>query len=306
MGHDGEHNDVLWGNAKPSIWVPQGSLIATTEKLASLTQVGQIPAQARLKLLALTPYENALGRLCVAQVMAQGLVELAGPVKRRPLAAIIGILRGMGADLVLADGAIDRVVSVGAGVSEGIILASGASLDQSQREVIHRTVVRVEQLLSPAVTESLGAAIRSVEAAVSVLDHSGSITAYDFPSVLGYELQIMARLRENTSLKAVLVQGALTDKLLTALSIYASRQSDFTVIVSCPCNILVSVGVWESFKAAGGKVASLDSVRVLAVTLNPCSPCGWQFDAANFLAAARQTIAQVSLQVPVYDVCQLE
>jgi hypothetical protein len=60
--------------------------------------------------------------------------------------------------------------------------------------------------------------------------------------------------------------------------------------------IFISEKVMKKFKAKGGIIKVLHPIKVIAVTINPTSPLGYQFEKDNFF-----NLMKKNLDIPVYD-----
>ncbi|MGE5541688.1 MAG: hypothetical protein ACM3WT_01485, partial [Bacillota bacterium] len=85
IGFDGEDVDNVTGLPKPRIYCDRGTLFATAR--------GCVKAgSARVRLLAGTSIETALGQVVVGVVEREGLVVLAGPNKTPDLQSLLQII----------------------------------------------------------------------------------------------------------------------------------------------------------------------------------------------------------------------
>lgn len=120
IGRDGETTDVVTGTHKPAIWVREGTLVATASGMLAACDVSR-------EILGTTGMHTPLGEVIVLRTLSDGFVELAGPSMKDQLRALAAMLRELGGDPVLIDGAISRKSVAAPAVSEGVILCAGAS-----------------------------------------------------------------------------------------------------------------------------------------------------------------------------------
>ncbi|MCD6363253.1 MAG: hypothetical protein J7M13_04555 [Synergistetes bacterium] len=99
IGYDGEDVDNITGLPKPKYFLQEGDLIATARKCII----------DRLKIVRKTGMFTPLGEVIVARLERDMRVVLAGPNKLKDLELLLKMLFEEGADLVLVDGAINRV-----------------------------------------------------------------------------------------------------------------------------------------------------------------------------------------------------
>ena len=100
-GRDGEKLDAVTNLPKPKILLQRGMLVATAEKLA-------MDATASLEPLIKTRHVSILGRLIVYRVCAPGNIEVASGNKASVVKNVVQIMRHLGAELIVIDGAAGR------------------------------------------------------------------------------------------------------------------------------------------------------------------------------------------------------
>ncbi len=289
-GRDGEREDLVWHNPKPAVWVPEGTLLATAaESLAYAT--------AGLKVLFETDYSTALGRVCLARVLSEGFVQLAGPCIGRELADLSRQLSSM-ADLVLIDGALDRMSSAAPVVADGLILATGAIIAPTMEQVLEQTQARIEQLQVPGVPDQLHVLLGN-ELGVRAI-FADRTEALGLPSALGYQREITAYLHTRPEVIGLALPGALSESVVEAVKIRLGNPGGFSLVVEDGTKIFLPDRCWKSFIQMGGKVLARRPIRVLALTVNPMSPLGRGFAAGPFLELAQAYCGNLG----VYDPCQ--
>ena len=138
IGYDGEAIDNVTGLPKPRLHLPAGSLVVTAENC--------LPAGSAFveKLETLEIY-TALGKLVIGRVQRTGLVVLAGPNSEHSLRTVISYLNRYGLNLLLVDGALNRLAPMSA--AHGLIIATGASRNTNIRQ-LENEVQAFEFLLS--------------------------------------------------------------------------------------------------------------------------------------------------------------
>ena len=116
IGIDGQQRDQLCGALKPLIVTQPGDFLVTSEGA-----LGQSDGQ--LKILEVFPDKSVLGRSVLVQVLRGGYIELAGAENNRQLTDILAYIeRETTAEVVLVDGAVDRVTQVAASRQAGFIM----------------------------------------------------------------------------------------------------------------------------------------------------------------------------------------
>lgn len=283
LGYDGERVDRLTRQAKPPIFAPAGTVIASAE--GALER-----ATASLELLRITNHSTALGNIVLARVREPGKVELAGPAALSELQLVTQSMLDYGASRVLIDGALNRVGSAAPRISQAVIVATGSSAAARPEQVIARTLHAIGLLTAspppPAVAQAAQASFAAGRIGYWDPEHGARLS--EAPTALGRPAQIIAELAQASYL---CVPGAVTTGLIQALLQTVPPQSPPPVIVvPTGTNVFAPVNVWQRYLHRGGSLAALQSIPVLAVTANPGS--------AHDLG---QKLANVLHPLPVYD-----
>ncbi len=139
-GRDGETVDSFTGEPKPSVIPPEGSWVATAEGVLGVSGTC-------LEIADVSERSGLLGRLVLGRVIESSPVELVGPQSAQELAGVVRRLLSLGADIVLVDGALDRLAAASPRVTDGAILVTGAS-SQDNLKSIGRQMARLAWLWS--------------------------------------------------------------------------------------------------------------------------------------------------------------
>lgn len=158
VGRDGESTDVVTGTHKPGIFIREGTLVATAEKLLAY---GDFTREFLLSTGVSTP----LGEVFVLRARSGGVVQLGGPSMTEQLKTLNRQFFDLGADCVLIDGAAGRRSLGAASVADGAVLCSGASLDRSMEKVAEETAFIAGLMQLPL-----------LEAGEEALDLPGAVT----------------------------------------------------------------------------------------------------------------------------------
>jgi hypothetical protein len=290
-GRDGEKTDVITQLPKPAIIAPAGAIIATTDQA--------LPnCEAPLKLLEETKYRTQLGGISLFRVTEPGKVELVGPDTVSQLHDIIHKMFGYGAQIVLADGAFDRMAAADPAVTEAVILATGASLSPIMAETIARTAMVIQHLnLRRSKDHRLEAAARAViaERRVATINEAYEPAVLDIKTALEKGERIFAAVSEDT--RAIAFGGALVASVMTDIMRAPKVVKRVELFVADGTRLFVEPAQWRRFVNMGGKVRVLNPIHLLAVTVNPFSPLGPSYVPEEFLAK----IGQVAAPLPVFD-----
>ena len=105
---------------------------------------------------------------------------------------------------------------------------------------------------------------------------------------------IVKNLDENS--KYIVINGAITDKLLEDLMKSTDKYKGITFLVEDATKLFLSQKTTKKFQKKGGVLKVLKSINIIAVTINPTSPNGYEFDKELFLKSLTE-----ELTIPVYN-----
>lgn len=295
-GRDGETVDSFTGEPKPSVVPPEGAWVATAE--GTLTNVA-----GSLEIVDVLEKPGLLGRLVLGRVVEPSPMELVGPGSAKELGAIVGCLLQLGSDLVLVDGALDRIAAASPAVTEGLILVTGASAHDSLTAIAHEAgnlawlwqrpespTVEVRQLAKQVIEDGY----------VAFLDEDrtlGEKRRYKLrgtrhKTALGHEEDILS---DAGNAVFVVVPGAVTSKFLSLSASWPEKEG-FAVIARDPACIFAK-------SDPGVKLYVQDPANLLAVTVNPVSYRGVQQDPRQSVFSVHRAVSQATGKaIPVFDV----
>jgi|SRR5579872_2413959 len=136
VGRDGETQDVATTLAKPRLLLPSGTVIATATAL--------VPRSPSVEILEVCDALTALGPTAIVRMRSESYVEVAGPNTSAAMRDVVERLKTH-ADLVVVDGAVDRL-AVASGGDHAIVVATGAAIAPTLQGVVERTRFLVERL----------------------------------------------------------------------------------------------------------------------------------------------------------------
>ena len=268
IGLDGERADSLIGVPKPAILVPEGTLFATAIRVHRHDH-------APVRWLEPASISSPLGEVWIGQTLAEGTIELAGVRQLAHLLALRKRFRQLGADHVLFDGALARMIAVSPQVADGVILASGAAVG-GVAQVVRETVDAVRRLTVPLATSDVVAWANELH------------DPYGLFEKIGAEGQA----------RVVYDGGAITD---ASIGKWLGVAAPLLLIGRDPTCLFVSREVWRAFLRAGHQLQVLARSPLLGVAINPVSPFGEILDRRMLLDTMKS-----KLTVPVWDVMDQE
>lgn len=291
-GRDGESQDLVTNTEKPTIYVDEGTLIATTEGTFKY-------AEAKLEILEVTDFNTSMGRIVIVQAKTSGNVQIAGPNTNREVREISHKLLQYGANLVIVDGAIDRISSASPAVTEATILSTGAVLSRDMNKVIEKTMHQIQLFSLPEVEDDkIKHLANSIiqEKGYCIIDEDNQVTTLEIKTALNSG-EIIARALTETS-QYVVIGGSLVSNTLKKIIETTRKYKQITFIVKDATKIFISSKDWMFFKKAGIHIQVVDKIQPLAVTINPYAPQGYYYQPEEFLAKMKQFLSPI----PVFDV----
>lgn len=164
IGRDGESTDVVTGTEKPSIFVPEGTLIATAKDMLRLGDVTK-------EIVMTTGIPTPIGEVVILRARSAGYVQLAGPSITTQLRSVSRSFFELGAQQSVIDGALGRKSLGARAVAEGVILCTGASYHMSMEKVVADTA-HIYRLMNIPKAETLPEA---GDLAQSLKDHGEAL-----------------------------------------------------------------------------------------------------------------------------------
>ncbi|MBB6215585.1 hypothetical protein HNQ80_001674 [Anaerosolibacter carboniphilus] len=291
-GRDGEKQDIVTFTEKPLIYVDEGTLIATTEETIK-------SAEAKLEILEVTDQRTAMGRVIIAQAKTPGHVQIAGPGNNKEMKEIADRLLVLGAEVVVVDGAIDRIAAASPAVTEATLLATGAVLSRDMDQVMERTIhqtrlfslPKLEDLLAREIAESI-----LEDKGVCIINDAYEVETLEIKTALGSGRMIGGAFCEDT--QYVIIGGSLVSRTLKDIMECTSRYKQVVFVVKDATKIFIEPRDWMYFMKAGIQIRVMEEIHTLAVTINPYAPQGYFFQPQEFLGKMRQFLSPI----PVIDV----
>jgi molybdopterin-guanine dinucleotide biosynthesis protein len=294
IGRDGEKQDIVTSTEKPLIYVNEGTLIATAKETFDVSE-------ARMEILEITDFRTSLGDVVIARALSSGYVQIAGASTNLEIKKTCEKMLSYGADLVIVDGAIDRVSTASPAVTEATILATGAVISRDMDKVIEKSVHQVNLFdLNKIEDEKLKCLAEEAleKYKVCIVSESYDIHCLDIKTALSAGREIANALEEDS--RYVLIKGPLVSKTLKDITTYTKLYKNVTFVVQDPTKIFIDYTDWQYYQRIEVKIAVLEKINILAVTINPYSPKGYYFDPGDFLHKMKTIIKSV----PVFDVMQ--
>jgi len=140
LGRDGEIVDAVDARLKPRLYLPEGVRIACARDV--------LPAHPACEILEKTSWQTAAGPVIIARVRHLGFFEVAGPATSSGARACIARFFELGCEIVVVDGAVDRVAAL-AGGEDAVVIASGADGAKTMDEAVEEARALAVRLGTP-------------------------------------------------------------------------------------------------------------------------------------------------------------
>jgi hypothetical protein len=290
IGRDGEKYDLITELPKPRIFIKKNTIIATARKSFE-------EAEIQMELLKSTGINTPLGEILILKALDDGLIELAGPSINKNLQVICSELKKLGCDLILIDGAFDRRSYATPLISDATILSTGASVSENMQTVIDLTAHTIKLFnldieKDPIILEITKDILKSSK--VGIISNKNAIILLEVLTPLDSANDIIGHLDRDS--KYIVIKGAVTDKLLEDMMKLSDKYKGVIILVEDATKLFLSKLVMEKFQKKGGILKVMNPVNIIAITVNPTSPLGYEFDKDEFLRLLGERTT-----TPIYD-----
>src|SRR5579884_169419 len=273
-GLDGEAVDALTGLPKPR-YVPQpGMLVATTAELLRLAENEGVQVE-RLQQL---PGRTALGPVVLARIIEPGRVIIAGPTLLRDLRSALDKMQEFGARLSIVDGAINRLGAASPEITDACILCTGASAAATPALVARRTAGILSQLTikqTPWIQAHKNYASQARLLMFCPHDAGETIAVYSGLTEPMSEAAWIVTQMGAYNHPVFILNGALSEELAKALLAHLSTSPSYArglLTIKNATKILCHISTLQKLEGKGLQVQALQSINILALTINPYTP----------------------------------
>ena len=287
IGRDGERVDVVTDTEKPTIFLPQNSYVATTTKLLEISD-------ATVSIEEVTPFDTPLGEVIIGKVIYDGHVQISGPQTLSETKYVSDRMLELGAQVSIIDGALDRKTSAAPEISQATILASGASFDRSMNKVVEETA-HIASLFKLPNLEEYRQEIQELldKKTYATIDRHGVVYPLDLATGLGAGRILADAITEDT--KYLILPGALTSNVASDLLSNSPYTKNIRIVVSDATKVFIDAKSYKRLIRRGLYIEIVHFSELVAITLNPFAPEGYQFDASLFRKAMGEKISNVEI-----------
>jgi hypothetical protein len=284
IGRDGESVDVVTRTDKPEIYVTEGTIIATAAELLKKSDITK-------EVMQTTGINTPMGEVVFVRARSDGNVQIGGGSINSQIVRLCGEFRKLGAKKVLVDGAVSRKTVSSPGVTDAAILCAGASHNTDMDKVVDDTAFAVELLTLELLSDR-----RAGKVIDNLPETSGKIIAIrpdgdfipiniDEPSYIG------------NTIAFIYIRGAVSDRVVDRLVMSNINLRDVKIIIEDGSKLFIKPQTLEKLKRRGSGVFTKQRINLVALTINPVSTFGFNFDKIKFMEAMRERVA-----IPVFNV----
>lgn len=257
VGYDGETLDGVTMLPKPKIQLYPGMLAVTCEQCIK-------GSTAEVEVVQSLNLQTVLGEVFIVRGKDLGTIELSGPSTVEQTLLASEMLRTLGCEKIIVDGAAGRMAF--STVAETAVLSIGAALASNLPQVIKLASHKIRLLTIHETTDAKEKQLPK--------DH--------------------IYLKDGNT---YLFRGVVTDKDL--LLIMKKYKDPWKVIGKDPTVFFISDVVLRRFEDNGGKIEVLKTLHLSALTVNPMNPYGPWLDSADMMTAIK-----AHTDLPIFDVLQ--
>lgn len=285
IGIDGEKTDQVTQTEKPEIELYEGTLFVTSEYHYRQRQLLS-------EIVDLSEDSTSLGRLVTARVLHRGKVILSGPATTGGVRRVLDRMGEYGVELTIVDGALSRKSHAAPTITDGLILSTGAAIAPDLNTIVKKTSELYALMQLPEYETDKADELLQIENGIYALEN-GNPVSLNIPSSLlsdKYKTELFAHGNQ------LFISGILTDMMLNFLKMQPEAKC-CAVVVKDFTKIFVSPMTLRLFQSKGGRLCVLKRPNLLAVTVNPVAPSGFELPSSLLVEAMERVFP-----VPVYDV----
>lgn len=286
IGYDGEDIDQVTGTEKPAVYVGRGTLVATASDL-----LGQ--CDFTRELVTFSGLYTPLGEVVVLRALSDGYARIAGPSTTGQMSRLTRLLKENNASRIIIDGAAARKSTAAVTTADGCILATGAAYSPDPKAIVEHTFHIAQLLTLPAaadipavISEAYRQAEEAAQEEIGARNNNDCLMIDADRQLLATENSLednCATMIADQAGKTVRIffTGAVTNRLLQQILERSRSLAGMQLIAADGTRFLINAAQLSELNRRGAKLAVVNPVNLLAVTVNPWSPEGFVLDRAD-------------------------
>jgi hypothetical protein len=286
FGLDGERLDTILGVAKPPVFVPAGTLVASAERALEQSQM-------QWEYLEDTSISSPLGNILIARAVVPGEILLAGVRQRRHVDTVLPRLEALGAAMSFVDGAFQRVAAAVPETVDAAVLAVGAVMGETVSEVTAYAHGFLQRFQLPLADQKLRKVFQPVVDA-------GAMAGWNGRSLVWFDRhQAVLGLRDEPSwsgdISHLWLPGAASDAVLQSL---AGHPQTLTVVIAHPAQLLAPTETLQKWFRLGHQLLVWETLPIAAVAVNPHSIVGYDLSEHDLTQSVATLLSE---DIPVFN-----
>ncbi len=288
IGVDGENIDIIHKHSKPEIELYKDIIFSTSEQHYKTKKITS-------EILNVSNKKTALGRLITARAIDTGKVILSGPSDTIWIESWVDEMKKNKVVLSIVDGAFSRFSPASPGVTDAMILNTGATVSANLKQLVNKTKFIVDLINTDEYKTKIKNKLLSVNSGVKAIENN-RIKDLQIPSILMIEKNKDKIFKYGSTIYA---PGIITDKLLDFLRVQKNAK-DIKLIAKDFSKLFISINSYASYLKTGAKLTVLLKPNLIMVCVNPVSNTGFRFNTKELCEKLEE-----ALKIPVYDVKEI-
>jgi len=281
-GRDGEEKDMVFGNPKPAVILPKGTLFTATAEVAA--KLG-----SAIEVLEKLPFNAANKIILLLKALREIATEIVGPADVSAQIQVAELMQAEGAEIVLIDGSLDRKSIALHPKVKSVFLVTGSSFGTLDK--ITAELTRLDWLAQIPVFQDKD--LKSLQDNISVY-RKGSWQRTDQSSLLDNEQEIVTLITD-AEISKIYLPGAVTDTVFNVLKPALRNISE--IIVRHPLHLHLNK-TNLALLINSHRLSCLAPLKILGIAVNSWSVTGNHLDSKIL----RNTVREMFPSMPVIDI----
>ena len=271
IGRDGEELDLVTNTKKPEIYIYKDDYIATARDLIKYCDITK-------EIVESTGIYTPLGEIIIIKAISDGFVQIAGPSIATQMSILCENFKRYSKSRILIDGALERKSIATEKVSNVAILSSGASYSLDMEKTIRDTIYTTMLFSLPKFHLDLPKDFSrdTYRDKYYIIEENTIKQSYKKIDLR----EIWAR---ESDMENIFVNGALSDAMINLLLLSNAKLEGKQLVFLDGSRILIKYDNFEKLKRRGLIFSCIDTINILAITINPFSAYGNHYDSEEFL-----------------------
>jgi len=271
IGRDGEELDLVTNTKKPEIYIYKDDYIATARDLIKYCDITK-------EIVESTGIYTPLGEIIIIRALSDGFVQIAGPSIATQMATVCESFKKYSKGKILIDGALERKSIATGKVSNVAILSSGASYSVDMEKTVRDTIYTSMLFSLPEYKLNLPNDFNRE-------NYSDKYYIIEDNTIKKSDKKIELRevWAKESEVESIFVNGALSDAMINSLLLSNAKIDGKRLVFFDGSRILIKYENFEKLRQRGLIFSCIDTINIVAITINPFSAYGHHYDSEKFL-----------------------